>query len=113
MPVLSAHCSTLKEATKCPGAKTQAPSERADSQAFLSSLCNSVPPSAKQKHLSHFAKHFDISTAKQGEGGCLPSRKQGAAFTPKTTTASTQNTGGEGAVADAAGMAADSDDEED
>lgn len=87
VPVLPAHCPTLKEATKCREAKPPTPSKRADSHGFLSSLCSSSPPSAEQKQHLPPAWRSTLRSARPSRAreGCLPSWKQGAALTPKTT----------------------------
>lgn len=105
VPVLPAHCPTLKKATKCPEEKPQAPTKQADSHGFLSSLCSSSPPSAKQKqHLPPcLAKHFGICTAEQGEGGVFTFLERGSSIYTQNNTASAQNSRAQGAVADAAG----------
>lgn len=85
VPVLPAHCPTLRETTKCPEAKPQAPSKRADSHGFLSSPSS---PSPKQKqHLPPAWRSTLISAQQSTAGeGYLPSWKEGAAFTPQNST---------------------------
>lgn len=58
------------------------------------------------------AKHFEICTAKQGEGGVFTFLETGSSTYTQNNEASAQNSGAEGAVADAAGTATNPKNEE-
>lgn len=85
MPVLSAGCPTLKEATECPEAKAQAPSEEQIHTLFSAASAGLLLHLQTRNNISPcFAKRFGISTAKQGKGAVFTFLETGSSIYTQT-----------------------------